>query len=54
MLLCDEPTCALDVRTGVMVLDAIDRVNRELTPLTPGQNSRCCGGGNPRQGRDDT
>jgi len=30
VLLCDEPTGALDIRTGVVVLDAIDRVNREL------------------------
>ena len=30
VLLCDEPTGALDIGTGVVVLDAIDRVNREL------------------------
>jgi putative ABC transport system ATP-binding protein len=30
VLLCDEPTGALDIHTGVVVLDAIDRVNREL------------------------
>jgi len=30
VLLCDEPTGALDVETGVVVLKAIDRVNREL------------------------
>jgi putative ABC transport system ATP-binding protein len=30
VLLCDEPTGALDVETGVVVLDAIQRVNREL------------------------
>jgi putative ABC transport system ATP-binding protein len=34
VLLCDEPTGALDVRTGSVVLDAIDRVNRELGTLT--------------------
>src|SRR3954466_14264278 len=34
VLLCDEPTGALDVRTGVTVLEAIDRVNRELGTLT--------------------
>ena len=34
VLLCDEPTGALDVRTGIVVLDAIDRVNRELGTLT--------------------
>ena len=30
VLLCDEPTGALDIRTGIVVLEAIDRVNREL------------------------
>jgi len=30
VLLCDEPTGALDVETGIVVLRAIDRVNREL------------------------
>ncbi len=30
VLLCDEPTGALDIGTGVVVLEAIDRVNREL------------------------
>ncbi|RCX30738.1 ABC transporter ATP-binding protein [Thioalbus denitrificans] len=30
VLLCDEPTGALDVHTGVVVLEAIERVNREL------------------------
>jgi putative ABC transport system ATP-binding protein len=30
VLLCDEPTGALDLHTGVVVLEAIDRVNREL------------------------
>jgi putative ABC transport system ATP-binding protein len=34
VLLCDEPTGALDVKTGVAVLEAIDRVNRELGALT--------------------
>jgi putative ABC transport system ATP-binding protein len=34
VLLCDEPTGALDVRTGVVVLDAIQRVNRELGTTT--------------------
>lgn len=34
ILLCDEPTGALDVETGVVVLDAIDRVNRELGTTT--------------------
>jgi len=30
VLLCDEPTGALDFRTGIMVLDVIERINREL------------------------
>ena len=34
VLLCDEPTGALDVRTGVVVLEAIEHVNRELGTLT--------------------
>jgi len=34
VLLCDEPTGALDVRTGVTVLEAIERANRELGTLT--------------------
>jgi putative ABC transport system ATP-binding protein len=34
ILLCDEPTGALDVKTGVVVLDAIEKVNRELGALT--------------------
>jgi putative ABC transport system ATP-binding protein len=34
VLLCDEPTGALDLTTGVVVLEAIDRVNRELGTST--------------------
>jgi putative ABC transport system ATP-binding protein len=30
VLLCDEPTGALDFRTGILVLDVIERINREL------------------------
>jgi putative ABC transport system ATP-binding protein len=30
VLLCDEPTGALDVQTGKLVLQAIARINREL------------------------
>ena len=34
VLLCDEPTGALDATTGVVVLSAIARVNRELGTTT--------------------
>jgi len=34
VLLCDEPTGALDSTTGVLVLEALERVNRELQTLT--------------------
>ncbi|MEK7676822.1 MAG: ABC transporter ATP-binding protein [Verrucomicrobiota bacterium] len=34
VLLCDEPTGALDVHTGIVVLEAIERVNRDLGTLT--------------------
>ena len=34
VLLCDEPTGALDSETGVVVLEAIDRVNRELAGVS--------------------
>jgi putative ABC transport system ATP-binding protein len=34
VLLCDEPTGALDIATGILVLEAIDRVNRELGTTT--------------------
>ncbi|MBO3761574.1 ABC transporter ATP-binding protein [Ciceribacter sp. L1K22] len=34
LLLCDEPTGALDSKTGVLVLDAILRINRELGTTT--------------------
>ncbi len=34
LLLCDEPTGALDVTTGITVLEAIERINRELGTLT--------------------
>jgi putative ABC transport system ATP-binding protein len=34
VLLCDEPTGALDVKTGIVVLEAIQRANRELGTLT--------------------
>ena len=30
VLLCDEPTGALDLSTGMVVLEALERVNREL------------------------
>ena len=34
VLLCDEPTGALDITTGIVVLEAIERVNRELGTST--------------------
>ena len=34
VLLCDEPTGALDLKTGVVVLEALSRVNRELKTIT--------------------
>jgi putative ABC transport system ATP-binding protein len=33
VLLCDEPTGALDVKTGITVLEAIERVNAEIGTL---------------------
>ena len=34
VLLCDEPTGALDSTTGVVVLEVLEKVNRELGTLT--------------------
>jgi putative ABC transport system ATP-binding protein len=34
VLLCDEPTGALDITTGLVVLEALDTVNRELRTAT--------------------
>ncbi|QDV05706.1 putative ABC transporter ATP-binding protein [Planctomycetes bacterium Poly30] len=34
LLLCDEPTGALDIATGVLVLEALQRTNRETGTLT--------------------
>jgi len=34
VLLCDEPTGALDFATGKIVLEVLERVNRELATLT--------------------
>ena len=34
VLMCDEPTGALDSATGVRVLEVIDRINRELKTTT--------------------
>jgi putative ABC transport system ATP-binding protein len=34
VLLCDEPTGALDAATGITVLEAINRINREFGTTT--------------------
>lgn len=34
VLMCDEPTGALDYKTGIRVLEVIDRVNKELGTTT--------------------
>ena len=34
VLLCDEPTGALDSSTGILVLEALERINRELETTT--------------------
>lgn len=34
VLLCDEPTGALDYKTGIIVLEALERINRELGTAT--------------------
>jgi putative ABC transport system ATP-binding protein len=34
VLLCDEPTGALDIKTGILVLEAIQRVNEEIGTTT--------------------
>jgi putative ABC transport system ATP-binding protein len=34
VLLCDEPTGALDSKTGIVVLDALERINRGLGTTT--------------------
>jgi len=34
VLLCDEPTGALDSKTGIVVLEALQRVNEELGTTT--------------------
>lgn len=33
-IFCDEPTGALDVRTGILVLEAIQQVNAEMGTTT--------------------
>lgn len=34
VLLCDEPTGALDSETGIVVLEALEKINRELGTTT--------------------
>ncbi len=50
VLLCDEPTGALDITTGVVVLDALARVNAELgtTVAVITHNAAISGDGRPR------
>ena len=51
VLLCDEPTGALDIATGILVLEAIERVNRELGTTTAviTHNAAVAGDGRPRR-----
>ena len=58
VLLCDEPTGALDIATGILVLEAIDQVNRELGTTTAviTHNAAVAGDGRSRRvalGRPD-
>ena len=50
VLLCDEPTGALDISTGIVVLEAIERVNRELgtTTVVITHNAAIAGDGRSR------
>ena len=34
VLLCDEPTGALDISTGIVVLEALERVNHDMGTTT--------------------
>ena len=56
MLLCDEPTGALDFHTGRLVLDVLERVNRELGTTTAiiTHNATHRGDGRPRRQRSPT
>jgi hypothetical protein len=48
VLLCDEPTGALDVTTGVQVLEAIESINRELGTTHRRHHPQRRDGGNGR------
>ena len=50
VLLCDEPTGALDYATGMLVLEVLERVNRELGTTTAviTHNAAIAGDGRPR------
>ena len=56
VLLCDEPTGALDIATGILVLEAIEQVNRELGTTTAviTHNAAIAGDGRPRRRRSRT
>ena len=41
VLLCDEPTGALDCTTGIVVLEAIERINRELGTTYRHHHAQC-------------
>ena len=51
VLLCDEPTGALDITTGIVVLEALERVNRELGTATVVITHNAAIAGHGRSGR---
>ena len=51
VLLCDEPTGALDISTGIVVLEAIERINSELGHDDGRDHAQLGGRGNGRPRR---